>query len=47
VLYTADEVASVVGDDLTVTRAERVERPVADEDGMHVALDNVVVARRA
>jgi len=47
VLYTADEVASVVGGALTVTRAERVERPVEDEDGMHVALDNVVVAVRA
>ena len=46
VLYTADEVVGVIGDRLTVTRAGRVERPVEDEDGMHVALDNVVVAVR-
>ncbi|OFW67277.1 MAG: hypothetical protein A2Z12_06085 [Actinobacteria bacterium RBG_16_68_21] len=46
VLYTADEVVGVIGDRLTVTRAERVERPVEAEDGMHVALDNVVVGVR-
>jgi trans-aconitate methyltransferase len=46
VLYTADEVAATVGAALSVTRAERVERPVEMEDGMHVALDNVVVAVR-
>jgi len=46
VLYTADEVVATIGDRLTVTRAERVERPVEMEDGMRVALDNVVVAVR-
>ena len=46
VLYTADEVVATIGDRLTVTRAERVERPVDADDGMHVALDNVVVALR-
>jgi len=46
VLYTAEEVAATIGADLTVTRADRVERPVEMEDGMHVALDNVVVAMR-
>lgn len=46
VLYTADEVAAVVGETLTVERSERVERPVETEDGMRVALDNVTVAVR-
>jgi SAM-dependent methyltransferase len=46
VLYTAEEVAGVLADSLTVERSERVERPVEGEDGMHVALDNVTVAFR-
>lgn len=46
VLYTADEVVGVIGDRFTVTRAGRAERPVEDDDGMHVALDNVVVVVR-
>lgn len=46
VLYTADQVATVLGEDLVVERSERVERPVDTEDGMHVALDNVTVAVR-
>lgn len=47
VLFTADEVAAVVGETLTVERSERVERPVEIEDGMRVALDNVTVAVRS
>jgi hypothetical protein len=46
VLFTAEEVAGVLADSLTVERSERVERPVEGEDGMHVALDNVTVAFR-
>lgn len=46
VLYTAEDVVAVIGDHLVVARAERVERPVEAEDGMRVALDNVVVAVR-
>jgi len=46
VLYSADEVAAVLGEELAVERAERVERPVQTEDGMHVALDNLTVAVR-
>lgn len=46
VLYTAEEVAAVLADSLTVERSERVERPVEGEDGMHVAVDNVTVAFR-
>lgn len=46
VLYTAGEVAAVIGEDMVVERSERVERPVDTEDGMHVALDNVTVAVR-
>ena len=47
VLFTAAEVAAVVGETLTVERSERVERPVEIEDGMRVALDNVTVAVRS
>lgn len=47
VLFTADEVAAVVGETLSVERSERVERPVDTEDGMRVALDNVTVAVRS
>jgi len=46
VLYTADEVVNVVGDDLDVLRAERVDRHVDTDDGVRIALDNVVVATR-
>jgi SAM-dependent methyltransferase len=45
-LYTAQEVADVVGADLDVVRAERVLRREEDEDGEHHAVDNVVVAVR-
>ena len=46
VLYSAEEVASVLGEELVVERSERVERPVEIEDGMRVALDNLTVAVR-
>jgi hypothetical protein len=43
VLYTPDEVAAeLVG--LTVEKAERVERPVAVEDGQRIAIDALVRA---
>ena len=45
-LYTAQEVADVVGDDLEVVRAERVLRREEAEDGVHHAVDNIVVAVR-
>jgi len=45
VLYTPDDlVADLAG--LTVERAERVIRPVEDEDGLHEAIDALVRARR-
>jgi SAM-dependent methyltransferase len=47
VLYTADEVAAVVGGLLEVERAETVLRPVEDENGgLHHAIDNLTVAVR-
>ena len=46
VLFTAQDVAAVVGDDLIVERSERVDRPVEAEDGMRVAIDNLTVAVR-
>jgi SAM-dependent methyltransferase len=45
VLYTPDDlVADLAG--LAVERAERVIRPVEDEDGLHEAIDALVRARR-
>ena len=45
VLYTPDDlVADLTG--LAVERAERVIRPVEDEDGLHEAIDALVRARR-
>jgi hypothetical protein len=46
-LYTPDEVAEAVAGELDVVRAERVLRPVEDEEGVHQAVDNIVVAVRA
>lgn len=46
VLYGEREIAAEL-DGLAVERAERIERPVAAEDGEHVAIDALVVARRA
>ena len=45
-LYTAQEVVDVVEADLEVVRAERVLRREEAEDGVHHAVDNVVVAVR-
>jgi SAM-dependent methyltransferase len=45
-LYTADEVAGVVGGELEVVRAEQVLRPVETEEGPRQAVDNIVVAVR-
>lgn len=46
VLYTAAEVADVVGEALKVERAETVIRPVETGDGTRFAIDNLVLARR-
>jgi len=45
-LYTADEVAGAVADQLEVVRAERVLRPVETEEGPRQAVDLIVVAVR-
>jgi SAM-dependent methyltransferase len=45
VLFTPEDVAADL-DGLDVERAERVIRPVEDEDGMHDAIDALVRARR-
>ena len=45
-LYTAQEVVDAVGGELEVVRAERVLRREEAEDGVHHAVDNVVVAVR-
>ncbi len=47
VLYTAADVAADLdGSGLELVRAERVERPVATDDGERIALDALVRARR-
>jgi ubiquinone/menaquinone biosynthesis C-methylase UbiE len=45
-LYIPQDVVEVVGERLEVVRAERVLRPVEAEDGLHHAIDNIVVAVR-
>jgi SAM-dependent methyltransferase len=45
VLFSEDEVAADLAG-LEVERAARAERPVVDEEGEHVAIDAVVLARR-
>lgn len=45
-LYTPEEVAGVVGEELEVVRAERVLRPVETDEGPRQAIDNIVVAVR-
>lgn len=45
-LYTAQDVVEAVGAELEVVRAERVLRREEAEDGVHHAVDNVVVAVR-
>lgn len=45
-LYTAQDVVDAVGEELEVVRAEKVLRPVEADDGVHHAVDNIVVAVR-
>lgn len=45
-LYTAEEVAQVVAEELEVVRAEQVLRPVETEEGFRQAIDNITVAVR-
>ena len=47
VLTTPRQITDALDDGLTVERAEVVERPVTTADGDRVALDTLVVARRA
>ncbi|MFZ9017217.1 MAG: class I SAM-dependent DNA methyltransferase [Ilumatobacteraceae bacterium] len=47
VLTTTEQVLAAVGDGLEVERAEVARRPVDTPDGQRIALDTVVVARRA
>lgn len=47
VLTTPDQVAAVLGDDFTVERCEVAERHVRTDEGARVALDTLVLARRA
>ena len=44
-LATPEEIAAAL-EDLVVERAERVERPVETDDGVQIAIDNLVRARR-
>lgn len=46
VLYAPDDVVDDIGPDFTVTKAERVRRPVAAGDGDGEAIDALVVATR-
>jgi len=46
VLYTADQVANAVRQELTVDAARRVDRPVDTPEGPKVAIDNLVHAHR-
>jgi len=47
VLYTAQDLAAdLAASGLVIERAEQVRRPVATEDGEHVALDALLRARR-
>lgn len=45
-LYTAGEVVAALGAPFVVERAETVLRPVEAPDGVHQAVDNIVVAAR-
>ncbi|MGA1555112.1 MAG: class I SAM-dependent methyltransferase [Ilumatobacteraceae bacterium] len=47
VLTTTEQVLAAIGDGLEVERAEVARRPVDTPDGQRIALDTVVVARRA
>ncbi|MCB2099591.1 MAG: class I SAM-dependent methyltransferase [Rhodobacterales bacterium] len=45
-LYTAEQVVAALDGALEIEKAERVERPVETDDGVKVALDCLVRARR-
>ena len=45
-LYSAEEVAGVLGERLDVVRAEQVRRPIETDEGTFEAIDNVVIAVR-
>ncbi len=46
VLYTAEQVVAAVGGELDIEKAGRVERPVATDDGIRVAIDCLVRGKR-
>lgn len=46
VLYTAEHVVAALAGELTIEKAERVERPIETPDGLEVALDCLVRAKR-
>lgn len=46
VLYTAEQVVAALAGELTIEKAERVERPIETPDGLEVALDCLVRASR-
>jgi SAM-dependent methyltransferase len=45
-LYTAEQVVAALGSELVIEKAGRVERPVETPDGIRVALDCLVRAKR-
>lgn len=45
VLYTAEQVVAALAGELTIEKAERVERPIETPDGLEVALDCLVRAK--
>jgi SAM-dependent methyltransferase len=45
-LYTAEQVVAALGNELVIEKAGRVERPVETPDGIRVALDCLVRAKR-
>ena len=47
VLYTAQQVVAALGDELDIEKAGTVERPVETDDGVKIAIDCLVRARRA
>jgi SAM-dependent methyltransferase len=46
VLYSAEEAATVIGENLDVVSAEQVTRQVETDDGVREAIDNMVIAVR-
>lgn len=47
VLYNAQQVVAALDGELSILKAQRVERPVETEDGTKIALDCLVRAKRA